>query len=151
MCGARWHHRLPLPTPAKREQLHVNRPDPALKTAPVEEGEPDLHTGPALGATARQVGLLQRARPRLRAFGHRALGSVWPPSPQREAPFPRAGLSELRCASLQPQSPAAPCPPGPHAQPAPGAASPPTHVQAGVVGEQPVVTQGHILLLPFLV
>lgn len=82
MCGARWHHRLPLPTPAKREQLHVNRPDPALKTAPVEEGEPDLHTGPALGATARQVGLLQRARPRLRAFGHRALGSVWPPSPK---------------------------------------------------------------------
>lgn len=110
-----------------------------------------MHTSAALRATAWGMGLLQRARPRLRASRHRALGSMWPSSPHSEGPFPRAGLSEFRHASLQPWSAAAPRPPGPHAQPAPGAASPPTHVQAGVVGQQPVVTQGHILLLPLLV
>lgn len=44
----------------------------------------------------------------------------------------------------------------PHAVPAPLPRPPPrpasqTHVQAGVVGEQPVVAECHVLLLPLLV
>lgn len=69
------------PDPPKCEQLHVNRPDPALKTAPVVDGEPDLHTSPAPGATTQGVGLLQRAWPRPGASGHRASGSMWAPEP----------------------------------------------------------------------
>ena len=72
------------------------------------------------------------------------------PKPPKRGPFSRKGLFELR--SL---------PSGPGVSPSTSASHPPrpafprrsprTHVQAGVVGEQPIVTQGHVLLLPFLV
>lgn len=139
------------PEPPKREQLHVNRPDSALKTAPVVDGEPDLHTSPAPGATTQGVGLLQRAWPRPRASRHWALGSMWPPKPPKRGPFPKGrtfGAQARSPAALESSlSVSAWCPtPSP-----PRCSKPPTHVQAGVVGEQPVVTQGHVLLLPLLV
>ena len=116
-----WHTLATPPSPPHP----CNRPYPALKTAPVEEGEPDLHTSAAVGATAWRMGLLQRARPRLRASRHRALGSMWPSSPQSEGPFPRAGLSEFRHTSLQPWSAAAPRPPGPPHPARPRCSEPP--------------------------